>query len=88
MAFASVHRSFRCAGVSAQPYCAFYSDGTTACGIPTLQICDASISGVGGYCGPDQTSQIPPNFIQRLERNNLPPPRLQPNSRNPDSPAA
>ena len=46
-------------------YCAHYSQGTSDCGIPTLQMCQQSVSGVGGYCVPDQSSQIPPNLIQR-----------------------
>jgi hypothetical protein len=46
-------------------YCANYSDGEKTCGIATLQMCEQSISGVGGYCGPDQSAQIPPNFMQR-----------------------
>src|SRR5262245_26456266 len=54
--------------VSAQPYCAYYNNGTTACGIPTLQSCDASLSGVGGYCGPDESSKLRPNLIERLEQ--------------------
>ena len=66
--------------VSAQPYCAFYNDGTSSCGIPTLQSCDASISGVGGYCGLDQSSSLRPNLIERLEQDNLPPRLLQPNT--------
>lgn len=50
---------------AAQPYCAYYENGTQACGIPTLQSCEQSLSGVGGYCGPDQQAAIPPNFLQR-----------------------
>jgi hypothetical protein len=45
-------------------YCAHYSVGTTSCGIPTLQSCLDSVSGVGGYCGPDQSAEIPVNFRQ------------------------
>jgi len=51
--------------VQAQPYCAMYSNGTQDCGIPTLQSCDQSISGVGGYCAPDTTAQLRPNLIDR-----------------------
>ena len=72
--------AFDAPDVFAQPYCAFYNDGTSSCGIPTLQSCDASISGVGGYCGPDQSAQLRPNLIERLEQNNLPPSQLQPNT--------
>ena len=53
------------APVAAQPYCAFYNNGTQSCGIPTLQSCDESLSGVGGYCGPDETAAIPHNLMQR-----------------------
>lgn len=49
----------------AQPYCANYTDGEKACGIPTLEMCQQSVSGVGGYCGPDESAQIPDNFLQR-----------------------
>ncbi len=49
----------------AQPFCANFSDGQRACGIPTFQSCLDTISGLGGSCGPDVTSQIPPNFVQR-----------------------
>jgi len=33
------------------PYCAFYTNQSTNCGFPTLWSCQASVSGVGGYCG-------------------------------------
>jgi hypothetical protein len=33
------------------PYCAWYSDKSENCGFPTLWSCQASVSGVGGYCG-------------------------------------
>jgi hypothetical protein len=49
----------------AQPYCAMYSAGPPTCGIATLEICQQSISGVGGYCAPDQRSRIPPNLVER-----------------------
>jgi hypothetical protein len=62
--------AFGAPDVSAQPYCAFYADGTRDCGIPTLQVCTQSVAGVGGYCGPDETQQIPPNFLQRLRERN------------------
>jgi hypothetical protein len=48
-----------------QQYCAFYSDGTQSCGIPTLQSCEDSVRGVGGDCHVDDSAQIPPNFFQR-----------------------
>jgi hypothetical protein len=50
---------------AAAQYCANYTDGTKSCGIPTLQSCEQSLSGVGGYCGPDQSAQIPDNLMQR-----------------------
>jgi hypothetical protein len=65
---------------TAQPFCANFSDGQRACGIPTFQSCLDTISGLGGSCGPDVTSQIPPNFMQRRRmRNNFDrPPSQQP----------
>lgn len=62
-------------GAAAQPYCAFYEDGSRACGIPTLQSCTQSVTGVGGYCGPDESQYIPPNLMQRW-RDNPDRPRL------------
>ena len=59
-------------GVIAQPYCAYYADGTRECGIPALQTCTQSVVGVGGYCGPDETQSIPPNFMQRLAQQSGP----------------
>jgi len=56
-------------GVIAQPYCAYYADGTRECGIPALQTCTQSVVGVGGYCGPDETQSIPPNLMQRWRAN-------------------
>jgi hypothetical protein len=47
-------------------YCANYNDGSQSCGIPTFQSCLQSVSGVGGSCGPDNTSQLRPNLMQRL----------------------
>ena len=52
--------------VQAQPYCAMYDNGTRDCAIPTLSSCEQSVSGVGGYCAPDTTSQLRPNLIDRL----------------------
>ena len=52
--------------VEAQPYCAMYNDGTQDCGIPSLDSCEQSVSGVGGYCAPDTTSQLRPNLVDRL----------------------
>ena len=39
------------------PWCAFYSGdggGGTNCGFLTLDQCRATVSGVGGFCGPNQ----------------------------------
>lgn len=46
-------------GADAQPYCAMYYDDTRTCGIPTLQECEQSISGVGGNCMVDDTAGTP-----------------------------
>lgn len=40
----------------AQSYCAMYYDDTKTCGIPTLQECEQSVSGVGGDCTVDDTA--------------------------------
>ncbi len=64
----------------AQPYCANFHDGMQQCGIPSLEMCQQTISGLGGYCGPDQTAQLPPNMIQRLEQANPESPQAQPNA--------
>ena len=58
---AEAHRS-----AQAQPYCAMYNDGSKGCGIPSLQSCEQSVSGVGGYCAPDTTSQMRPNLFGGL----------------------
>jgi hypothetical protein len=49
----------------AQPYCAVYDAGTQNCGIPTLESCQQSVSGVGGICEPDNTSQERPDLFNR-----------------------
>jgi hypothetical protein len=49
-------------------YCAEYDDGTKDCGIATQQMCEQSVSGVGGVCVPD-TDKGPtygPRIMQRL----------------------
>jgi hypothetical protein len=48
---------------SAQPYCAVYDNGSKNCGIPTIESCQQSVSGVGGICEPDYTSQMRPDFF-------------------------
>lgn len=52
----------------AQPYCAVNDDGTRNCGIPTMEGCRQSVSGVGGICQPDMTSQQRPDMIQVLPK--------------------
>jgi hypothetical protein len=66
--------------VQAQAYCAMYDDGTKNCGIPSLDSCRQSISGVGGYCTPDQTSQMRPDVFDGR--------RLFPGQQAPPPPAA
>src|SRR4249919_249139 len=66
--------------VQAQAYCAMYDDGSKNCGIPTLDSCRQSISGVGGYCAPDQTSQMRPDVFDGR--------RLFPGQQAPPPPAA
>jgi len=39
------------AAAQTYPYCAWYYDGGTNCGFPTMWSCQAAVSGVGGYCG-------------------------------------
>ena len=51
--------------VRAQPYCAVYDNGSKSCGIPSLASCQQSVSGVGGICTPDETSQMRPDFFDR-----------------------
>jgi hypothetical protein len=51
--------------VRAQPYCAVYDNGSKSCGIPSLASCEQSVSGVGGICSPDETSQMRPDFFNR-----------------------
>jgi len=48
-----------------QPYCAMYNDGSKDCGIPTIESCRESVSGVGGICTPDETSQMRPDFFNQ-----------------------
>jgi hypothetical protein len=67
-------------GASGQ-YCANYSDGTQNCGIPTLESCQQSVSGVGGECGPDNSAAIPRNLMQRLFQ---PQPQTPPSIQDPD----
>jgi hypothetical protein len=63
---------------AAAQYCADYNDGSQSCGIPTFQMCLQSVSGVGGNCITDNSSQIPPNLMQRwLRQQNDTPPAVQ-----------
>jgi Protein of unknown function (DUF3551) len=39
------------AAAEVYPYCAFYTDQSSNCGFSTMWSCQASVSGVGGYCG-------------------------------------
>jgi hypothetical protein len=48
------------------PYCAWYQDGSTNCGFPTMASCQAAVSGVGGYCG------VNPRAAQRRPAYNAP----------------
>jgi hypothetical protein len=52
-------------GHATAQYCAEYNDGSQSCGIPTFQACLQTVSGVGGNCTPDNTSQLRPNLMQR-----------------------
>jgi hypothetical protein len=44
------------APAAADPYkwCANYRNGSSNCGFTTMEQCQASVSGVGGFCGPNQ----------------------------------
>jgi hypothetical protein len=42
---------------AAAQYCAEYDTGTRDCAIPSLQMCQLSVRGVGGICVPDTRSQ-------------------------------
>jgi len=68
-------------------YCANLDTGARSCGYATLESCEQTLSGIGGSCGPDELSQIPPNLMQRLMRRrpDAPPPPGPPSS-NPDNP--
>lgn len=57
--------------VAPAAFCAMYTNGSRACGIPTLEMCMQSVTGVGGTCQQDFTSSIPPNFAQRLRADSL-----------------
>ncbi len=54
------------ASAGATTYCANFDDGTQTCDIPTLETCEQSIEGVGGSCGPDPHTNLPPNLLQRM----------------------
>ena len=60
------------------PYCAWYSNQSTNCGFPSLWSCQASVSGVGGYCGvnPRWAAQRPSAYSgpARYRFGRVPPP--------------
>jgi hypothetical protein len=60
------------------PYCAWYSNQATNCGFPNLWSCQASVSGVGGYCGvnPRWAAQNPSPYggPARYRPGRMPPP--------------
>jgi hypothetical protein len=66
--------------VQAQTYCAMFDDGNKSCGIPSLDSCRQTISGAGGYCTPDMTSQKRPDVFDGS--------RLFPRPQTPAPPAA
>jgi len=68
-------------GASAAEYCANYYDGTQNCGIPTLESCLQSVSGVGGDCAADNSGDIPRNLMQQLLE---PQPQTSSSIQNPD----
>ncbi|NWG26625.1 MAG: hypothetical protein HXY30_19780 [Pseudorhodoplanes sp.] len=47
-------------------YCAEYTDGTYACGIPTWEECERTISGVGGQCQIDTQGPPRESVLQKL----------------------
>jgi hypothetical protein len=63
------------ANAASAAYCAMYTNGSRACGIPSLQMCQQTVTGVGGYCQEDFTDRIPPNLMQRLRSPPPPAPR-------------
>jgi hypothetical protein len=44
------------------PWCAFYNAGDNAqnCGFVTVEQCRATVHGIGGFCGPNNTYVPPP----------------------------
>lgn len=61
---------FAAHGAQAQNYCANFYDDTQTCGIPTLQECERTVSGVGGDCVIDDSAEIPRGqpLLRPLER--------------------
>jgi hypothetical protein len=52
------------------PYCAWYMDGSSNCGFPTMSSCQAAVSGVGGYCGVNpRVAQTRPAYNPRQPNN-------------------
>jgi hypothetical protein len=62
---------FATSNAASAAYCAMYNNGSRSCGIPSLQMCWQSVSGVGGTCEQDFTDRIPPNFVQRLRSDSI-----------------
>jgi len=54
----------------AQNYCAKFYDDTQTCGIPSLQECERTVSGVGGDCMIDDSAEIPRgrSMLRPIER--------------------
>jgi Protein of unknown function (DUF3551) len=53
------------------PWCAYYSKGCTSCAFTTLQQCMADVSGIGGFCQPNNT-YVPPPGTQSLRQKKSP----------------
>ena len=56
------------------PWCAIYggggNGGATNCGFTTIQQCQATVSGIGGFCQPNTQYQPPPgpHSLSRVQR--------------------
>jgi hypothetical protein len=56
------------------PWCAIYgggnNGGATNCGFTTIQQCQATVSGIGGFCQPNTQYQPPPgpHSLTRVQR--------------------
>jgi uncharacterized protein DUF3551 len=47
------------------PWCAIYGPSTRNCGFVSFEQCQATISGIGGYCGQNPLYQGPPPRSRR-----------------------